>query len=185
MLPIDPAMIETQLRTACSVEVRFEPPKAADFNLTGEAIAQYFHRLMSDVASFERVMALTRDGTRFIVEADKQFFDEEMRMAVRRIEATMREWAPKYASLRAHETNPIVLAFPTFFRPYNDTLTKLVRCLVDNASAIAARLADEEAEDAEAAEWAARHPSLGADDEDEIPLEDVSSRLYPGEYGAH
>ena len=67
-------------------------------------------------------------------------------------------------------------AFPTFFRPNNDTLTRLVRTMLDCAAELDARLAEELEEDAEAEAWAARNPAWRDDDDDDIvPLSQVPS----------
>lgn len=113
VITVDPHSLEQSLRSASLAEVRLAPPQTNDFAMTGEAIAKFFRGLVSSRIGFEQTIAEV-EKTRLLAEAD-QFFDDESRDTIRGIAAVLRRWAPRFASLRAPETQPLVLAFPTFF----------------------------------------------------------------------
>jgi hypothetical protein len=123
----------------------------------------------------ETAITETEQIARLLLSAD-HFFDEASRESIRKTIDMLRSWAPKLASRIAPETNPMVLAFPGFFRPYNDAMTRLVRTILDSAGQLEARLVDEIEEDAEADAWAARHPRWADDDGEElVPLSQLPS----------
>ncbi|MCL2726538.1 MAG: hypothetical protein FWD69_19130 [Polyangiaceae bacterium] len=110
-----------------------------------------------------------------LADAD-QFFNEDARAAMLRIAEMMRTWAPRWELLRVPETAPVTQAFSTFCREYNDTVTRLVRALLDCASALEQRVADERAEDAEAEDWVARNPNWqDVADDDLVSFDEVRS----------
>jgi hypothetical protein len=177
MVPaIDLHAIEAQLASA-SAEVRLAPVQSENVELATKHVEVYLKSLSESRDRFDRLAARVVSDTRTICEAD-QFYTLEEREILGRVEALFREWAPKFAGLRAPEFEPFVRAFPAWFRPYNDALTHLVRTLVDCAAACRARLDDEASEDADAEEWAERKQPLPSDDE-LVSWTDVRSRLYP------
>jgi len=182
MLPLDLHALEAQLRSFHVAEVRLDErqPKRETFDQEGTAIVEIFRSAMAARRTFDQ---MTREvlQVKDLADADP-FLDEEARASMLRIASMMREWAPRWASLKVLETAPVAQAFPVFCREYNDTATRLVRALLDCASALEQRVADEIAEDAEADDWAARNPNWqDVDKEDLVPWDEVVARLYPNE----
>jgi ribosomal protein L17 len=178
---LDLHALEAQLSTAAA-EVRFAPVREDDSTIAAERIATYLRELGDSRREFERLIEIATSGTTAIAEADR-FLDEVERAAARRVESLFRAWAPRFATLRAPEMDPMVLTFPGSFRPYNDTVTKLVRTLLDCANALAERLAEEASDDASAAAWAERNPPLSGDEET-IPWEELKRDLAGGTGGS-
>ena|GEM_PF-2438008 len=180
MLPFDLHALEAQLRSVHVAEVRLHAkPKQETFDQEGAAIVETFRSAMEVRRTFDR---MTREvlQVKDLADADP-FLDDEARASMLRIADLMRTWAPRWASLRVPETAPVTQAFSAFCREYNDTVTRLVRALLDCASAFEKRVADEIAEDAEADDWTARNPNWQDNDEDLVPWDEVLARLYPNE----
>jgi hypothetical protein len=174
--PVDLHAIEAHFVSA-SAEVRLARVQGENAELAAERVAQYLRALADSREGFSRLLAEISDGTRTMCEAD-QFFSDEERAAIRRVERLFRLWAPRFAVLRAPETDPLALSFPAWFRSYNDALTKLVRAMLDCACKLDERLAEEETEDADSAEWT-RPPS----DEDLVAWSDVRAQVFPSGSG--
>lgn len=173
---VDLDIIATHLVNAAA-EVRLVPVQGENAEFAGEHVTTFLKQLANRRDTFRGLVSEASEGARAICDAD-QFFTEEERAGIRRIERLFREWAPRFAALRVPEGDPLVLSFPAWFRSYNDALTTLVRSLLDSARALATRLADEDAEDVEAAQWAERRqPSVN--DEELVSWADVRSELYP------
>lgn len=171
-MPLDIQVLEAQLNVA-SVEVRFAPMTSDDSAIVGQGLAAYFRELDESRAGFDRVTAYTSEAAKQLADSD-DFLSDSERATTRRLIELFRHWAPRFAELRAHETDRMVLAFPRAFRPYNDALLRLVRSLIDSANALAARLADELKEDVEADAWVAHNPPPPPYSKEEyIPLKDA------------
>ena len=178
MLAFDLHAMEAQLRAGCPAEVRFAShhQQQKDFDSAVEAIEQFVRDTTEDRNDFDRMITEILQAC----EMPDRFLSNEERESAQGIAALLRVWAPRYASLRMPETWPIA-TFNTISRGYNDTLTRLVRTMVDCAIALDQRVADERAEDAEADDWAARNPNWQDDDDEFVPFEEVVARLYPNE----
>jgi hypothetical protein len=161
--PVHFEVLEGRLRDVAA-EVRLAPIRDENAELAAEQIQAYLRRIAESRDGFIRTLEMVSADTRRVVEAD-HYLDDVVRGGLHRVTKLLREWAPKFASLRAPETDPFVGTFPAWFRPYNDANTKLVRTLLDSAAAIDARLAEEAQDDADAAVWADQNPPLDVDEE--------------------
>lgn len=180
MLPLDFHALESALlRGGPSGEERtVAPPRGATVE-SSDAIAAFFREVGLEIENLESSAEMTRRGAEEIVSAD-QYFSPEVRAGVERISARFREWAPIWARRRLQESDPLMFAFPAFFRRYNDAVTKMVRALVDSASAIDRRLQEDDLEDAEADDWASRNAGkpLSPPGEETFSTEEVRKLLF-------
>lgn len=119
----------------------------------------------ADVASYLRALAEKTEGllslaayvtarTEGICNAD-HFYPADAREWLLRIEASLRQWADRFEGLVVPEQAPVGTAWRTWLEPYNDAVTTLVRASRASADAIAARVAEEAGEDADAGAWVA------------------------------
>ena len=174
MLPrFDVDTIAEHLRSV-SAEVRLAPVRGEDASLAAEHVSVYLNGITSSRDGFLRLNDELARDTRLMCDADR-FFSEAERESLHRVELLLREWAPRFASLRAPEDDPFVRSFPMWFRSYNDAITKTVRTMLDCAGALQERLADEAREDAEAGRWSARHARLTGDEET-VSLDDLKKQ---------
>lgn len=118
---------------------------------------------------------MTIEGAELIATADN-YFDEEARDVIRRLESLFREWSAKYAALEIPERHPLAIQLSSWIRPYNDALKSFLRALDDAADKMMRRLAFEEREDVDADAWADEHAALRGD-EDTVSWDEVKAKL--------
>lgn len=115
-------------------------------------------QLTEQRAQLEEMAAWLREDSAKLVAIEEFLPEEGGRATLRRIAANAREMAPKYASLAVPEDHPLAVAWRVWIRPFNDAVKAATRALLDTAAAFELRVAEEEAEDAEANSWASRRP---------------------------
>jgi len=169
-LPIDDVSIERSLTNEWARAAIHAPAPMATNDVVGFVTA-----LLRDKAAFERLEAMSTEGAELIATADN-YFDDEGRETIARIEAMFRTWSARYATLEIPERHPLAAAMSAWVRPYNDALRAFVRSLDDGAEKLARRLASELEEDADADAWAEVNPPLDPSEET-VAWDDVKKRI--------